>query len=442
MGKSWIWLLGGGLAGAAWHWMSGSPSPQRAPTPEEPESDQPDKAERAHLQQWEAQLREREQQLLVQEQALVEKLDRLAGLSREQALEQLLQEVRSRHHLEIEAVTRQHWEQLASGQISQAMQRLVVQTVGEHSLSSLPLPQEDYKGRIIGKEGRNLRLFESLTGVDVVIDDTPASVSLSCFDPWRREIARLALERLIQDGRFQPQRIEEAVARARTEMEAVLLDKGRQAAQAVGVGGLHREILQGLGRLAFRTSYRQNVLEHSQEVAWLCAHLAHELGANPDLCKRAGLLHDIGKGLVGQSGPHAMLGGEFCRRWGESEAVGHAVEAHHEDVPQRTLEATLVQVADAISAARPGARRENTQDYLQRLELLERCGRQVSGVVDCQVVQAGREIRVFVRPDSADDEECVHLAQKLAGQIKSELTHPGPVRVTIVRHFQTSTQTG
>ncbi|MBT9582733.1 HD domain-containing protein [bacterium] len=426
MGSAWIWLLGGGLVGAALRSQSGEPRP--APPVERPEDQE-------RLRQWEQRLQQREAEL-------EQRAQELAGMSPDQALQQLLEDQRIRQRDQIEMVGRRHWEELASRQISQAMQRVVVQTVAEHSLSSVALPAEDYKGRIIGKEGRNLRLFESLTGVDVVIDDTPGSVSLSCFDPWRREVARVALERLVKDGRFQPNRIEEAVSRARGEMEGALLDKGRQAAQAVGLSGFRKEVLEGLGRLAFRTSYRQNALEHSQEVAWLCAHLASELGGDVNVCKRAGLLHDIGKGLVGQSGPHALLGGEFCRRGGESDAVSHAVEAHHEDVPQRSLEATLVQVADAISAARPGARRENTQQYLQRLELLERLGRELKGVTDCHVVQAGREIRVFVRPDLADDEQCVILAQQLATRIESASSHPGPVRVTIVRHFQASAQTG
>jgi ribonuclease Y len=324
--------------------------------------------------------------------------------------------------------------------ISRAMQQLVIQQTGEHGVTTLSLPADDYKGRIIGKEGRNLRLFESLTGVDVIIDEVPGSVSLSCFDPWRREWARRALAALIEDGRIQPTRIEEAVARARQEMDEVLLEKGRDAAQRASLKGLAKPILEGLGKLAFRTSYRQNVLEHSLEVAWLCSQLGCELGADPEICRRAGLLHDIGKGLVGVQGPHALTGAEFCRRFGESEAVCQAIAAHHEDVPQKSIEDVLVQVADAISAARPGARRENAQQYLQRLVDLEQMASSFPGVQECQVVQAGREVRVFVRPDLVDDEACMTLAQEMATAIEAALPHPAPLRVSVYRHHQVSVQ--
>lgn len=407
MGKSWLWLLAGGLAGAILGRPKSSPEEAPAPKPVEPAP----KAEKTP---------EDPRTPLI--------------------LEELVQEIKMRNRELLEQVARKDWEELAAQKIAQSMQRLVIHEVNQHSISSLSLPSDDYKGRIIGKEGRNLRLFESLTGVDVVIDDVPNSVSLSCFDPFRREIARLALERLIQDGRFQPQRIEEAVARARSEMDGQLKEKGGQAVHNLKLKKVSPQLTEALGRLAFRTSYRQNVLEHSQEVAHLCAHLAAELGGDVEVAKRAGLLHDIGKGLQGQTLPHALSGAELCRKNGESAAVCHAVEAHHEDVPQTTLEATLVQVADAISAARPGARRENTQDYLQRLETLEKLARQLPHVLDCQVIQAGREIRVFVRPESADDEECMKLAGQLAENIAAALTRPGPVRVTVVRQYQASAQ--
>jgi ribonuclease Y len=398
----WLWLLAGGLAGAL---LKGGkpaqkPEPEKTPAPKQPEPEDP----------------------------------RLP-----QILEDLIQEVKIKNREYLEQVARKDWEELAARQIAQAMQRLVMHEVSQHSLSSLSLPSDDYKGRIIGKEGRNLRQFEQLTGVDLIIDDVPNTVSISCFDPFRREVARLALQRLIQDGRFQAQRIDEAVQRARSEMNNQLQEKGRQAVQNLKLKKLHPQLNEALGRLAFRTSYRQNVLEHSQEVAHLCAHLAAELGGDVETAKRAGLLHDIGKGLT-EPGPHAVTGAALCKRYGESEKVCHAVEAHHEDVPQTTLEATLVQVADAISAARPGARRENTQDYLQRMETLERLGRQLPGVLDCQVVQAGREIRVFVRPETADDEECMKLASQLAADIGAALTRPGPVRVLVLRQFQASAQ--
>ncbi|MBS2037761.1 ribonuclease Y [bacterium] len=399
----WLWLLAGGLAGALLKRPQQSPP---APVEEKAEPKRPDPEEDPRV---------------------------------PQILEELVQEVRIKNREYLEQVARKDWEELAARQIAAAMQRLVMHEVSQHSLSSLSLPSDDYKGRIIGKEGRNLRQFESLTGVDLIIDDVPNTVTLSCFDPFRRELARLALERLIQDGRFQPQRIEEAVQRARSEMNNQLQEKGRQAGQNLKLKKLHPQLTEALGRLAFRTSYRQNVLEHSQEVAHLCGLLAAELGGDVEVAKRAGLLHDIGKGLT-DPGPHAVTGAALCRRFGENPQVCHAVEAHHEDVPQTTLEATLVQVADAISAARPGARRENTQDYMQRMETLERLGRQLPGVLDCQVVQAGREIRVFVRPESADDEECMKLASQLAAEIGSALTRPGPVRVNVVRQFQASAQ--
>lgn len=412
MANSWVWLLAGGLAGAILGRPKPAPqkeqkeeAPAPPPAPAPPAAPEPAKED-----------------------------PRIP-----QILEDLIADVKARNREALEQVTRKDWDDLAARQIAQAMQRLVVHEVSQHSLSSLALPGDEYKGRIIGKEGRNLRLFESLTGVDLVIDDTPNSVTLSCFDPFRREIARKAMERLIQDGRFQPQRIEEAVQRARSEMDTQLQEKGRQAVHNLKLKKLHPQLNEALGRLAFRTSYRQNVLEHSQEVAHLCAHLAAELGGDVETAKRAGLLHDIGKGLT-DPGPHAVTGAALCRRYGESDAVCHAVEAHHEDVPQTTLEATLVQVADAISAARPGARRENTQEYMQRMEILESLARKLPHVVDCQVIQAGREIRVFVRPDSADDEECRKLASRLAEDIAASVTRPGPVRVTVLRQFQASAQ--
>lgn len=413
MAKSWVWLLAGGIAGA----ILGRP---RLKTPEETKSSEE-----------------------VPEKPAEKPADKPAEKAEDprtpQILEELVQEIKIKNREALEQVARKDWEELASRQIAQAMQRLVVHEVSQHSLSSLSLPADDYKGRIIGKEGRNLRLFESLTGVDIIIDDVPNSITLSCFDPFRREIAKMAMERLIQDGRFQPQRIEEAVQRAKSEMDGQLQEKGRQAVNHLKLKKLHPQLTEALGRLAFRTSYRQNVLEHSQEVAHLCAHLAAELGGDVEVATRAGLLHDIGKGLT-DPGPHAVTGAALCRRLGESERVCHAVEAHHEDVPQATLEAVLVQVADAISAARPGARRENTQDYLHRMELLESLARKLPHVVDCQVIQAGREIRVFVRPETADDEECMKLASQLADDIGAAVTRPGPVRVTVLRQFQASAQ--
>lgn len=422
----WLWLLGGGVLGAAWQGRT-----QEKPLPQVPVGDL--ESERREL---EVQRAELEKQKL----ELAARLETLAQCTREQALSHLLQETRTRQQVELQRFGREDWEQLAATKIADAMQRIAVAQVSDHCVSTVALPSEEYKGRVIGKEGRNLRLFESLTGVDLLVDDTPGVIGLSCFDPLRREVARIALEHLVQDGRIQTSRIEEAVGRARNQIDKVILEKGRQAAQEAEVAGLHPELLKGLGRLSFRTSYRQNVLDHSLEVAWLCAQLASDLGADAEVARRAGLLHDIGKGMTGQQGPHALLGAELCRRWGESAAVCHGVEAHHEDVPQQTLQPTLVQVADAISASRPGARRENAQHYLQRLQSLEAIGLSLDGVVECQVVQAGREIRVFVRPESADDEKCMLLAQQLSQEIESNLETPGPIRVKVMRNFEVTVQ--
>lgn len=412
----WLWLLAGGAIGAVWSRRRASPQPlEEAPATAESKPAEPSREQLQHLEE-------------------------LADCSREQALQLLFQEVRTRHQQEIASYSRQDWEQLAAQKLVESMQRLVISQAETHCLSTLELPAEDYKGRIIGKEGRNLRLFEQLTGVEILLDDGPHQVTLSCFDPGRREVARLAMQKLLEDGRFQPSRIESAVTWGRSQLAEGLLERARQAARQAEISGLRPELLQALGQLWLRTSYRQNVLLHSVEVAWLAARLASELGLDPEVARRAGLLHDLGKGVQGSTAPHALVGAELCRRWGESPEVCHAVEAHHEDVPPQSLYPTLIQVADAISAARPGARKENAEVYLERLTGLEELGRSLPGVMDCQVLQAGREIRVFVRPESVDDKGCMELAQELARQIEAaaHLKPPGPVRIKVLRQHESN----
>ena len=405
---AWWWLLMGGALGAGLAKLTSS-SEQPAASPQPP-AEPP--AERAP------------------------DLEGLAGMSREQALQQLLQEVRARQARHIEATERAEWERLAARKIADSMRSVVLHQV-QSSVATVQLPADDFKGRIIGKEGRNLRQFELLTGVDLIIDDRPGCVSLSSFDPERREVARMALEQLCLDGRFSSQKMEEAVQQARQQLQQGLLERARRAAQQADIGGLSPALLSDLSRLALRSSYRQNVLDHSVEVAWLAHQLAVELGGNPELARRSGLLHDVGKGSS-EPGRHALVGAQLCRQGGESEEVVHCVESHHEEVPQTLLEATLVQVADAISAARPGARQENAHLYLERVQRLETLARAQAGVQDCQVVQAGREVRVFVRPEAVDDEGCMKIAQSLADQIEAQLQGAPPVRVTVVRHLEAS----
>jgi ribonuclease Y len=290
------------------------------------------------------------------------------------------------------------------------------------------------KGRIIGREGRNIRALEAATGIDLIIDDTPEAVILSSFDPVRREVARLTLERLLADGRIHPTRIDEVVEKARTEVEAKIKEEGENACLEAQVTGVHPEVVKVLGRLRYRTSYGQNVLRHSIEVAHIAAAMAAELGGDVQLARRAGLLHDIGKALSHEvEGPHALVGGDLIRRHGEAPKVVNAVAAHHLDVPQETIEAVLVQVADAISAARPGARRDTIDIYIKRLEKLEKIARSFDGVERSYAVQAGREIRIVVQPEKVDDVQSAKLARDIAKKIETELEYPGQIKVTVVR---------
>jgi ribonuclease Y len=301
-------------------------------------------------------------------------------------------------------------------------------------VSVLPIPSDDIKGRIIGREGRNIRAFEAATGCDLVVDDTPQIVTVSSFDPVRREIARIALTRLIQDGRIQPTRIEEAVERARHEIDDQIEQAGQDASVDAEVQGLHPEIVKHLGRLRFRFSYGQNQLRHSIETSWLAAALAHELGADVEVCRIGGLLHDLGKAVDRElEGPHARIGADIARRFGVPRDVVHCIEAHHEEVKPETTEAVIVIVADAISGSRPGARRESVDEYVHRLEALEAIANSFEGVQRSFAVQAGREVRVIVEPDVIDDLAAVRLARDVSKQIEETMQYPGEIRVTVVR---------
>lgn len=368
-------------------------------------------------------------------------LERISGLTSEQAKKELLSEIETeiRHDAaimikDIEAQAKDDADRKARDIITQAIQRCAAEHVTETTVSVVPLPSDEMKGRIIGREGRNIRALETLTGVDLIIDDTPEAVILSSFDPVRREVARIALERLIQDGRIQPARIEEMVERAQKEVEMVIRDEGERAILETGVIGLHPELQKLLGRLRFRTSYGQNVLNHSIEVARLAGTMASELGADVTLAKRAGLLHDIGKAIDHEvEGPHVTIGADLAKKYRESALVINGIESHHGDVEPVCVESILVQAADAISAARPGARRETLETYIKRLEKLEEIADSYDGVDKAFAIQAGREIRIMVKPEKVDDYTTLTLAKDIAKKIEGELEYPGQIKVTIIR---------
>jgi len=371
----------------------------------------------------------------------IDQLERISGYTANQAKEQLLLSLEG-ELLHEKAVRIANYEQQLKDEseekarevISMAISRLASDHVSEATVSVVNLPSDEMKGRIIGREGRNIRTLETLTGVDLIIDDTPEAITLSCFDAVRREVARIALERLISDGRIHPTRIEETVEKAKREVDQKIRAEGERAMMESNVHGLHHELVKLLGRLCYRTSYGQNVLDHSIEVAQLAGIMAAELGLDANMARRAGLLHDIGKALTHEiEGSHVQIGVDICRKYKENAQVIHAVEAHHNDVEVKTTIAALVQAADAISAARPGARRENLENYIKRLERLEEIASEFNGVENCYAIQAGREIRVIVKPELVKDDEMVLIAREIATKIESELEYPGQIKINMVR---------
>ena len=389
----------------------------------------------------EEELRQREAKVEELSQQRVQELERISGLTSEQAKEYLLKTVEEdvKHDTakmikELEAQAKEEADKKAKEYVVTAIQRCAADHVAETTISVVQLPSDEMKGRIIGREGRNIRTLETLTGVELIIDDTPEAVVLSGFDPIRREVARIALEKLIVDGRIHPARIEEMVEKAQKEVDTMIREEGEAAALEVGVHGIHPELIKLLGRMKFRTSYGQNALKHSVEVAQLSGLLAVEIGLDVRLAKRAGLLHDIGKSIDHDvEGSHIQIGVDLCRKYKESPTVINAVEAHHGDVEPETLIACVVQAADTISAARPGARRETLETYTNRLKQLEDITNQFKGVDKSFAIQAGREIRVMVVPEQVSDADMVLLARDIAKQIEFELEYPGQIKVNVIR---------
>ncbi len=374
-------------------------------------------------------------------QETVAELEKVSSMTRDEAKQQLLQEVeresradmvRIIHQVEEEA--RVEGERKARELIADAIQRVASDHVAEITVSNVSLPSDDMKGRIIGRNGRNIRAFEQAAGVDVIVDDTPESVTISCFDSVRREIARRAMEKLVLDGRIHPAHIEKIVKQSREEVDRAIVEEGEQAAYEAGVPGLRQEIIKKLGRLKFRTSYGQNQLAHAVETAKLSSVIASELGADVEICKMGGLLHDLGKSMDHEvEGTHALLGAEFAKRHGVPEVVVNAIASHHHEVQQESVEAVIVEAADAISGARPGARRESLEEYLKRVRALEDVANSFKGVAESFALQAGREIRVIVKPDDIDDLEATRLARDVAKQIEEGMNYPGQIKVTVIR---------
>ncbi|GMU40032.1 MAG: hypothetical protein AMXMBFR23_08980 [Chloroflexota bacterium] len=373
-------------------------------------------------------------------------IERVAGLTAEEARQELLarldDELRdeaARRVRSMEQAARAEADTKARKVLATVMQRMTSDVTAETTVSVVPIPSDEVKGRIIGREGRNIRAFEAATGCDLIIDDTPEVVTVSGFDPVRREIARVALARLIQDGRIQPTRIEEAVEKARREVDQMVEQAGRQALVDAEVTGLHPEVVKTLGKLRFRFSYGQNQLRHCIETSWLAAALAHELGANVEIARMGGLLHDLGKAVDREmEGTHARLGADIAKRFGVPREVVHCVEAHHEEVAPETVESLIVIIADAISGSRPGARRESTHEYVKRLEALEAIANSFDGVEQSFAVQAGREVRIIVRPDRVDDLGATRMARDISKKIEETMQYPGEIRVTVVRETRAS----
>ena len=383
--------------------------------------------------------REREVETVLAEER--KRLESISGMSCQEAKEMLIRSIESeaRHDAallvkKIETEAREIADRKAKDIISLAIQRYSGDYVAEKTVSVVTLPNEEMKGRIIGREGRNIRAIEASTGVDLIIDDTPEAVILSGFNPVRREVARVSLERLISDGRIHPARIEEIVEKVNVEIETSIREAGELAAFDVSVHGIHPELIKLVGKLKFRTSYAQNVLQHAREVASLCGIMAAELGLNETQAKRAGLLHDIGKAVDHEmEGPHASIGADLARRYGESPAIVHAIAAHHEDIPAEDILAIIVQAADAVSGARPGARKELLETYVRRLEDLERIAASFNGISKAYAIQAGRELRIVVESGAVSDADVVLLSRDIAKKIESELTYPGQIKVTVIR---------
>jgi ribonuclease Y len=368
-------------------------------------------------------------------------LERLSGLSQDEAKNQLMQSLeaeldveKSKRILEHEQMVKDQCDVLAREIIGTAIQRCAADHTAETTVSVVALPNDEMKGRIIGREGRNIRSIEQITGVELIIDDTPEAITVSSFDPVRREIARLTLERLIQDGRIHPTRIEEMYEKSKREVETIIKTEGEKAVVKANCGSIHPELVKLLGKLKYRTSYGQSVLKHSLEVSYIAGLMAAELGADEKLARRAGLLHDIGKALDHEmEGSHIALGVEYARKYKESEAVVHAIQAHHGDVECKTIVASLVQAADAVSAARPGARRENIENYIKRLQQLEEISTSFNGVEKAYAIQAGREIRVMVKPEIISDQKMPLVAREIVKKIEEEMEYPGQIKVNIIR---------
>ena len=373
-------------------------------------------------------------------------LEHVAGLTRDEAKRNLVQQMveEARHEAakrirQIEEEAKEEADRKAKKIVSIAIERLAGEFVAERTVSAIHLPSDDMKGRIIGREGRNIRAIEAATGVDLIVDDTPETVIVSCHNPIRREIARIALQRLISDGRIHPGRVEEVVRKAEQEVEESVREAGQKAIFEVGIHGVHPEIVKLLGMLKYRYSYAQNVLMHSIEAAFICGAMAAELGLNEKQARRAALLHDIGKALTHEvEGSHAIIGADIARRYGESAKVVNAIAAHHEEVKAETILAPLVDAADALSGARPGARREVLESYVRRLEDLERISNSFKGVEKSFAVQAGREIRIIVEPRSVNDEQATLLAHDVARKIESEMTYPGQIKITVIRELRST----
>jgi len=408
-----------------------------------------------HLERKESELNRREKDLLNKEKALNEKvqnydrlvkeqtalLERFSGLSAEEAKKELLARVAEESKFEalkiakkIEDEAIETADRKAKEILGLAIQRYASDYVGDITISTVTLPNDEMKGRIIGREGRNIRALEAATGIELIIDDTPGTVLLSSFDPIRRETARISLERLIADGRIHPARIEEVVEKVKKEIEATIKEEGERAVFDLGLHGIHPELIKLIGRLRYRTSYAQNVLQHSKEVAYLAGIMAGELGVDVKLAKRAGILHDIGKAVDHEvEGSHQAIGASLAKKYGEGIKVVNAIEVHHEEGDPITVEASLIAAADALSAARPGVRKESIESYLKRLEKLEEIATSFNGVERCYAIQAGREIRIIVKPEEVSDEVCAEISRNLARKIEAELSYPGQIKVTVIR---------